>query len=61
MASIYRRQLSSLDAVLEESNLNNYDKLTKPLSSRLTKEMLLAFESRKEQIRASLEEAILSR
>lgn len=61
LASIYAPQLRSLDSVLEASNLNNYETLTKPLSKQLTQEMVRTFDSRKEQIRASLEEAILSR
>lgn len=61
LAAIYGPQLDSLDSVLEASNLSNYDKLIKPLGKRLTQEMLPAFDSRKEQIRSALEEAILSR
>ncbi|CAN0492374.1 unnamed protein product, partial [Hapterophycus canaliculatus] len=61
LAAIYGPQLESLEAILEDSNLKNYDKLVEPLPRRVTREMLTAFDSRKEQIRVSLEEAILSR
>ncbi len=61
LAAIYGPQLDSLESILHDSNLNHYDKLVQPLPERLTKEMLNAFDDRKEQIRVSLEEAILSR
>lgn len=61
LAAIYRPQLESLESILEDSNLGHYEKLVEPLPKRLTQEMLTAFDSRKERIRASLEEAILSR
>lgn len=50
-----------MESILQDSNLNHYEKLVEPLPERLTHEMLNAFDSRKEQIRISLEEAILSR
>lgn len=61
LAGIYGPQLDSLESILEDSNLNRFDRLVEPLPERLTQEMLAAFDSRKEQIRSSLEEAILSR
>lgn len=61
LAAIYTPQLESLESILQDSNLSHYDKLVEPLPKRLTQEMLNAFDSRKEQIRVSLEEAILSR
>ncbi|CBJ29210.1 carboxy-terminal peptidase [Ectocarpus siliculosus] len=61
LAAIYGPQLESLESILEDSNLGHYEKLVEPLPKKLTQEMLTAFDSRKERIRASLEEAILSR
>lgn len=61
LAAIYGPQLESLESILEDSNLGHYEKLVEPLPKRLTQEMLTSFDSRKERIRASLEEAILSR
>lgn len=61
LAEIYGPQLQSLESILQDSNLSHYDKLVEPLPKRLTQEMLSSFDSRKEQIRVSLEEAILSR
>lgn len=61
LAGIYGPQLDSLESILEDSNLQHYEKLVEPLPKRLTDEMLTSFDSRKEQIQSSVEEAILSR
>ncbi|CAM9873933.1 unnamed protein product, partial [Discosporangium mesarthrocarpum] len=60
LASIYQPQLESLEAVLGESNLKDGEELLGPFSRSLTREMLNAFWGRREEIRESLEEAIMS-
>ena len=61
LAGIYGPQLESLQSILEETNLRNSDRMVEALPQKLTREMLTAFSSSKEQIRSQLEEAILSR